>query len=994
MFGRQRPSRVSRFAAVGASAGLVAGLFAVVATATPAFAAAPVITSVSPNFGSTAGDEAVTITGTGFSGTSAVTFGTTTVPKCVSPNTLGCWSLTNTTHIAVNTVPSTAGLVDVKVTATGGPSGIVPADHFTYTATTCTFNGLPNNSIINVVPGTTTLAIVCSGLNPSQTLLPAFASPLAGVLTNFSISAATALLPAGFPSSVTSDASGNLSTTKTVPTQTVASDPDATCPPSQDQVNRGLLFCAFAIADINSTNYSNALLQYPGQPTPAIPSLGLAPTTGPSGTSVTVSGNGWWGGGITGGPIPASAISVGGTVASVSTVSEVAPVYTINGTLNGGTLTGGNLTGAFTVPAGAPGGLQTVAVDQVNPGGFPGNGPGNTVEGTASFTVTVPPPTVTSVVPNTGSTAGGTAVVITGTNLSGASAVSFGGNAATSFTPVNATTVNATAPAGAAGTVDVTVTTPGGTSVTNVGDHFTYVTPPPTPVVTGVAPSSGPTTAGTAVVITGTGLTGATAVSFGGTAATGVTPISATQVNATAPAHAAGTVDVTVTTPGGTSATNAGDQYTFVAAPTVTSVAPASGPAAGGTAVVITGTNLTGATAVSFGGTAATSFTPVNATTVNATAPAHAAGVADVRVTTAGGQSAVVAGDHFTFVAAPTVTSVAPSSGTTAGGTAVTIMGTNLTGVSAVSFGGTAAASFTPVSATQVNATSPAGAAGVVDITVTTPGGTSATSAADQFTFVVPPPAPTITSVVPAIGSTVGGQAVVITGTNLTGASAVSFGGTAATSFTPVNATTVNATAPAHAAGTVDITVTTPGGTSATNAGDQFTYVAPPPVPTVTSVVPNSGVTAGGTAVVITGTNLTGASAVSFGGTAATSFTPVNATTVNATAPAHAAGTVDVTVTTGGGTSATNAGDHFTYIATPDHHERRAEQRHDRGWHVGRDHRYEPDGRERGQLRRHCGRVVHACQRDDRERDLAGGSGRHGRRDRDNAGRHQRDQRR
>ena len=66
-----------------------------------------------------------------------------------------------------------------------------------------------------------------------------------------------------------------------------------------------------------------------------------------------------------------------------------------------------------------------------------------------------------------------------------------------------------------------------------------------------------------------------------------------------------------------------------------------------------------------------------------------------------------------------------------------------------------------------------------------------------------------------------------ITGTNLTGATAVSFGGTAATGVSVVNATTVNCTSPAHAAGTIDVTVTTPGGTSATTGtGNDYTYTS------------------------------------------------------------------------------------------------------------------------------------------------------------------------
>jgi CSLREA domain-containing protein len=90
---------------------------------------------------------------------------------------------------------------------------------------------------------------------------------------------------------------------------------------------------------------------------------------------------------------------------------------------------------------------------------------------------------------------------------------------------------------------------------------------------------------------------------------------------------------------------------------------------------------------------------------------------------------------------APTVTSVSPSFGLPAGGTMVTVTGTKFTSATAVKFGTTVATGFTVNSATQITATSPAGVAGVVDVTVTSPGGTSTTSAADQFTYIAPAPA-------------------------------------------------------------------------------------------------------------------------------------------------------------------------------------------------------------------------------------------------------------
>ena len=245
------------------------------------------------------------------------------------------------------------------------------------------------------------------------------------------------------------------------------------------------------------------------------------------------------------------------------------------------------------------------------------------------------------------------------------------------------------------------------------------------------------------MTITGTNFTGATAVKFGTTAATELhRQLAPPPITATAPAGTAGTVDVTVTTPGGTSATSAADQFTYAAAPTVTAVSPTSGPAAGGTAVTITGTDFTGATAVDFGTTAATSFT-VNSRHLD---HRHRSGRhrrhrrrhrhhPRRHLGHLGGRPVHLHRRTDRHLAS------APPRGPTAGGTTVTITGTNFTGATGVKFGTAAATGFTVVSATRSPPRRPAGT-GTVDVTVTTPGGTSATSAADQFTYPAPRPSP------------------------------------------------------------------------------------------------------------------------------------------------------------------------------------------------------------------------------------------------------------
>lgn len=89
------------------------------------------------------------------------------------------------------------------------------------------------------------------------------------------------------------------------------------------------------------------------------------------------------------------------------------------------------------------------------------------------------------------------------------------------------------------------------------------------------------------------------------------------------------------------------------APPVVTGVSPATGPAAGGTAVIVSGYGFTGATSVKFGGTGgtnATSVVVVNSTTITCVSPARSAGAADVVVTTPNGNSAATGGSNDNFV--------------------------------------------------------------------------------------------------------------------------------------------------------------------------------------------------------------------------------------------------------------------------------------------------------------------------------------------------------
>jgi hypothetical protein len=173
----------------------------------------------------------------------------------------------------------------------------------------------------------------------------------------------------------------------------------------------------------------------------------------------------------------------------------------------------------------------------------------------------------------------------------------------------------------------------------------------PAPRLVAVSVTEGPASGGTVVTLTGTGFTGATQVDFGSTPAASFTVSGDTSMTAVAPAAPAGTVDITVVGPGGTSATSPSDRFTLVAAPTVTGLSPATGPLNGGTQVTITGTGFTGATQVAFGGVPAL-FGVDSDSQLTATAPAgDAVDVVTVTVTTAGGTSAGGPAAAFSYTA-------------------------------------------------------------------------------------------------------------------------------------------------------------------------------------------------------------------------------------------------------------------------------------------------------------------------------------------------------
>jgi alpha-tubulin suppressor-like RCC1 family protein len=219
--------------------------------------------------------------------------------------------------------------------------------------------------------------------------------------------------------------------------------------------------------------------------------------------------------------------------------------------------------------------------------------------------------------------------------------------------------------------------------------------------------------------------------------------------------------------------------------------------------------------------------------------PVQVSGLLEVAGISTGGAHMLAFGEPV-----PVVTATTPTSGASAGGTVVTISGSHFEAITGVTFGGAAATAVTVESPNTIRATAPAGS-GTVYVTVASAAGTSAKNAAARFTYFKPP---TITSLKAKSGPVTGGTTVVITGTELSGATSVTFGGQSVP-FTVNSSKSITLAAPGAAEpGYVYVAVTTTGGTTVNSVKDRYTYT-----PAVTSVTPNAGPSAGGQRVTVTG---------------------------------------------------------------------------------------------------------------------------------------------
>lgn len=555
--------------------------------------------------------------------------------------------------------------------------------------------------------------------------------------------------------------------------------------------------------------------------------------------------------------------SQGAKAASVtaSSVSSVSPATGLSSGSTLVTLTGTNLTGTSTVQFGSSFGTAVTNVSATSvtvrtPAGF---GTVDVKITTTAGSVTVKNgftyksntvSTVNSVSPSSGPAAGYNTVTITGTNLRGTSAVSFGTTPAVSFTINSDNQITAVVPAGLANSnVLVNATNVSGLQTTVATYKYSStVCAPKTYRTTTFKYRSATLTSAQKTAIRAAanelialgcdqvnlvkykGSTkGASAsykayIALSNKRADAVYNVFVKQLNYKGKSIKVNTIKRTTQISQSKKAVY--DSYasyrkvllTVTRTDAIAGIYPSAGSVSGGQPVTITGTGfgaVAATGAIKFGNVLSPSYV-INAAgdTIIATVPAGTLGTAPVSIQygVSGTTSAKLVYGSYTYVNAPTATLITPASGPIAGGSTVTIVGTGFTGVSganAVQFGGVNAQSYT-VTPTSITAVAPANTAGSKTVTIT---GATGNTASISYDYVA---APTIATITPNVGTINGGTSVTITGSGFTGASASSilFGSANPTNVT-VNAagTQITLTTPARSTGAVNLTIASAGGT-------------------------------------------------------------------------------------------------------------------------------------------------------------------------------------
>ena len=742
---------------------------------------APAITGISPSSGPLAGGTLVTITGTGFTGATAVTFGST------------AGTITGTiTDTSINaTSPAGTGTVDITVIAPGGTSDTGLSDQFTYTAAPTVTDITPSTGV-----NTSTTAVTITGTGFDTITPPIVNLTRTGysTVTLTGVSGTSTTLNRTVPGGVRvgtwnvtvinpdGQESGNLTTftvTAPIPAPTVTDISPGS------GVNTGSVTVSITGTNFNTTETGSTTVNLIRFGNMNISVTGLTPA------STTI--------------IPDVLLPITGAAVGTWNVTVINPDGQESGNLTTFTVT------PAPTPTPTPTATQTPAaapiVTSIDPSGAI-----NTSARLVTVTGTGFNPTID---PTVNLTRTGYSTIML--NVYGTSSTS--------------TSLKRTVPRGIiAGAWNVTVTNPNGQGSGDL-TQFTVTAPIPAPTVTDISPGSGVNTGSVTVSITGTSFntteTGSTTVNLTragnkNISVTGLTPASTTSMpDVSLPITGAivGIWNVTVINPDGQ---ESGNLTTFtvtapIPAPTVTDISPGSGVNTGSVTVSITGTHFqtTGSTTVNLtrvgnNNISVTGLTPASTTSipdVSLPITGTAVGIWNVTVINPDGQES---GNLTTFtvtapIPAPTVTDISPRFGVNTGSVTVSITGTyfqttgsttiNLTraGNKNISVTGLTPASTTSIPDVSLPITGTA--VGTWNVTIINPDGQEGSNSSVTFTITPPSRGPTVTGITPSSGANTGTVSITnLVGTNFAPGATVKLNRTGSSDILGSSATVVSPT--------------------------------------------------------------------------------------------------------------------------------------------------------------------------------------------------------
>jgi hypothetical protein len=482
------------------------------------------------------------------------------------------------------------------------------------------------------------------------------------------------------------------------------------------------------------------------------------------------------------------------------------------------------------------------------------------------------PPSISSISPSTGPTIGGTVITISGSNFGTSGAVELGGFACMIADWTHSRIICTNRP-GQGTNVPLVVTVSGQSSQANT--QFSYGAPS----VAAISPASGPTTGGTVITIMGSNFGTFGSVTLGGSACA-IGEWTQSGIICTNPPGQGANLPLVVTVSGLSSQSN--PQFSYDA-PSIASISPASGPTTGGTVITISGSSFGVSGSVTLGGSACAIADWTQSRIICTNPPGQGANVP--LVVTVSGQSSQ-SNPQFSYDA-PSVASISPATGPTTGGTVITISGSSFGVSGSVTLGGSACA-IGDWTQSRIICTNPPGQGANVPLIVTVSGQSSQVNS--QFSY----NAPSVASISPATGPTTGGTVITISGSSFGVSGSVTLGGSAC-AIADWTQSRIICTNPPGQGANVPLVVTVSGQSSKANS--QFSY-APP---TISSVTPSSGPTAGGTVLTLKGSDFGNNGVVLLGGAVCPTRTWSHNMIVCTTPPGE--GQLPLTVTVAGQSS-------------------------------------------------------------------------------------------